>query len=294
MSMSTGAAYVLSALQRHIGVFGSPRYINSDQGTGFVRARRLIAESQEAWRREGWNMCESLEWRLNPPYSPTWTGHVESLVKITKKALQHLHQGPVIQALTPDEFYTQLKRAQGYINTRPLLRPESRMPLLTPGDFIGNGSAQLVNITWRPEFGGNLGYRYRQLEEIRTELWKLVRESYIVMLKKQNTHPLGSWTQPEVGDLVLAADVPDWSGDGWPVAKVTRIMQGEDGKERLFELAMVPGEELKKEPQKINERMRLLLNKKTIVRNHRKVGLLPKVTTPIVKEMPPPLGEGGK
>ena len=284
MSMSTGAGHVLAALQRHVGVFGSPRYINSDQGSGFVRAKRLISESQEVWRKEGWEMHESVDWRLNPPYSPTWTGHVESLVKLTKKALLNLHQGPVIQALTPDEFYTQLKRAQGYINMRPLLRPETQMPLLTPADFIGSGSSQLVNLTWRPEFGGNLGYRYRQLEEIRTELWKVFRESYVVMLRRQNTNPMGTWTRPEVGDLVLAADVPEWSGDGWPVARIVRVIQGEDGKERLFELAMVPAEELKKEPQKINEKMRLRLKKKTIIRNHRKVGLLPKTYQPMVED----------
>ena len=67
MSMSTGATHVLAALQRHIGVFGSPRYINSDQGTGFVRARKLIAGSQETWKNEGWEMYESLEWNINPP-----------------------------------------------------------------------------------------------------------------------------------------------------------------------------------------------------------------------------------
>ena len=38
---------------------------------------------------------------------------------------------------------------------------------------------------------------------------------------------------------------------------------------------MIPVEELKKEPQMINERMRLKL-KKTIIRNHRQIGLLPK------------------
>ena len=173
---------MLAALQRHIGVFGNSRYINSDQGSGFVKARRLIAESHEAWRKEGWDMQEAVEWRLNPPYSPTWTGHVESIVKLTKKALLSLHQGPIVQTLSPDEFYTQLKRAQGYINARPLVRPESPMPLLTPGDFIGTGTSQLDNVTWRPEFGGNMGYRYRQLETIRTELWKLFRESYVVML----------------------------------------------------------------------------------------------------------------
>ena len=57
MSMSTGAGHVLAALQRHIGVFGSPQRINSDQGSGFVKARRLIAESHDTWRKEGWDMC---------------------------------------------------------------------------------------------------------------------------------------------------------------------------------------------------------------------------------------------
>ena len=90
---------------------------------------------------------------------------------------------------------------------------------------------------------------------------------------------------------MLAADVPDWSGDGWPVARIIKIMTGEDGKERLFELAMVPAEELKREPQKINEKMRLLLKKKIIVRNHRKVGLLPKITQPMIQKLRGPLGE---
>ena len=45
---------------------------------------------------------------------------------------------------------------------------------------------------------------------------------------------MGSWMRPEVGDLVLAADVPDWSGDGWPVAKIKRLIKGEDGEDRLL------------------------------------------------------------
>ena len=111
MSTSTGAAHVLAALQRHIGVFGSPRRINSDQGSGFVRAKKLIMQSHESWRKEGWEAYEAHEWAINPPYSPTWTGHVESIVKLTKKALEAMHQGPTIQACNQDEFYTLLKRS---------------------------------------------------------------------------------------------------------------------------------------------------------------------------------------
>ena len=200
------------------------------------------------------------------------------MVKITKKALERMHLGPTIQKLTPDEFYTLLKRAQGYINSRPLMRPELHLPILTPGDFIGNGSSQLINVTWRPEYGGNLGYRYKQLEEVRKETWKIFREAYITMIRQQNRHPTGWWDRPEEGDLVLTMDVPEWSGDGWPVARIVKVICGTDGRERLFELEMVPASELKKEPKMVNERMRLQLSKKTIVRNHRKIGLLPKVS----------------
>ena len=105
---------------------------------------------------------ESVEWCLNPPYSPTWTRACGKHSQVDQEGVAEIFtKGPIIQALSPDEFYTQLKRAQGYINARPLLRPESQLPLLTPGDFIGTGTSQLVNITWRPEFGGSLGYRYQ-------------------------------------------------------------------------------------------------------------------------------------
>ena len=128
------------------------------------------------------------------------------------------------------------------------------------------------------------------MEEIRRDLWKMFRESYITLLRRQNQHPMGSWETPEVGDLVLVGDVPAWSGEGWPVAKIVKIRKGQDGGERLYELEMISAEELKKEPQKINERMRLILGKKAIVRNHRKVGLLPKVTTPMCKKEVESLG----
>ena len=277
MSMSTGATHVLAGLQRHIGVYGSPRYIYSDQGTGFVRAKKLVEQNHEYWWREGWEVYETLDWRLNPPYSPTWSGHVESMVKLTKRALERMHVGPTIQKLTPDEFYTLLKRAQGYINSRPLVRPDSGMPLLTPGDLIGTGASQLVNLTWPTEDCGNIGYRYKQLEEVRKDMLVIFRDSYIGTLRRQRSYPLGALRSLQEGDLVVASDVPDWSGNCLPVAKVVKVMAGMDGGERVFELEMVPDSELYKEPKKVGEKYELQLRKKKIIRNHCKIGLLPTI-----------------
>ena len=42
MSLSTGAEHVLAALQRHIGVFGAPTYINSDMARGIREGQKVV------------------------------------------------------------------------------------------------------------------------------------------------------------------------------------------------------------------------------------------------------------
>ena len=92
MSLSTGADHVLAALQRHIGVFGPPTYINSDQAAGYVKARRVMQEHSDKFTTEGWDEDHKIKWVINVPYSPTWSAHVEAMVKITKEALRNFTQ----------------------------------------------------------------------------------------------------------------------------------------------------------------------------------------------------------
>ena len=82
---------------------------------------------------------------------------------------------------------------------------------------------------------------------------------------------------PEVDDLVLVQDVPSWKGDGWPVGLIVSIKGDLEGP-RLYELEIVPTEELRNKPQLINNKYHLQLKKKTILRNYRKLGVLPKIT----------------
>ena len=274
MSLSTGADHVLAALQRHVGVYGSPSHINSDQGVGFVKARRLMRERADRFTTEGWDHENCPKWHLNIPYSPTWSGHVEAMVKITKEALRKLHSGPTITKLTADEFYTQLKRVQGYINMRPLLQVSADQLPLTPADFIGTGNAWLSSLVMESEGRGASGYRFEQLEKIRRELWDRFRKEYLTSLRRQGGVTSGL---PEVGDLVLVSDVPSWKGDGWPVGKIVGIRSKQE-EPRLYEIEVVPTEELRRPPQLINNQVRLKLKKKTILRNYRKIGLLPKIT----------------
>ena len=275
MSLSTGSEHVIAALQRHVGVYGPPSHINSDGGTGFVKARRVIQENASLLSRDGWDNLDAPRWGVNVPYSPTWSSHVESMVKLTKNALQKLHTGPIITKLTTDEFYTQLKRCQGYINMRPLVDSLGDRPPLTPADFIGTGCAWLTSFVYAPEDKGNVGFRHRQLEKIRKELWETFREDYVGWLRRQSPGLRGPL--PEVNDLVLVKDVPAWKGNGWPVARVIKV-KGGGTTPRVYELEIVPTEELRKKPQPINKQYKLKLEKKVILRNYRQLGLLPKIT----------------
>ena len=274
MSLSTGADHVLAALQRHIGVFGPPAYINSDQGAGFIKARRLIEEHAHQFTTEGWDHVGKPQWEINIPYSPTWSSHVEAMVKITKEALKHLHSGPFMTKMTPDEFYTQLKRVQGYINMRPLLQSSSDHLPLTPGDFIGTGNSWLTSFIYCSENRAASGHRLEQMNNIRKNVWKRFKDEYLTLLRRQkgrNVH------LPEIGDLVLVSDVPSWKSDGWPVGRIVDIHHTSE-EPRVYEIEIVPTEELKREPQMINNKARLKLKKKTIMRNYRKLGVLPKLT----------------
>ena len=171
--------------------------------------------------------------------------------------------------LTPDEFYTQLKRAQGYINMRPLIQTTADQVPLTPGEFMGTGNNWLTSFVFTPEEKGASGFRFRQMEEIRKNIWARFRTDYLMWLRRQGG---GELHHPQVGDLVLVQDVPSWKGDGWPVGRIKSLKSP-----RVFEIEIIPTEELKKEPQMIKGKERLKLKKKTIERNYRKVGFLPRI-----------------
>ena len=181
-------------------------------------------EHADNFTAEGWDNVGKPKWQINVPYSPTWSSHVEAMVKITKEALRNLHSGPQMTKLTLDEFYTQLKRAQGYINMRPLIQTSADLVPLTPGDFIGTGNAWLTSFIFTPEERGASGFRYRQIEEIRRNIWKKFRTEYLMWLRRQG----GTDSKvPEEGDFVLVQDVPSWKGDGWPVGRVSKSPQSE-------------------------------------------------------------------
>ena len=121
-----------------------------------------------------------------------------------------------------------------------------------------------LSFIYAPEDQGSLGYRYRQLEEMRASLWNSFREEYVIWLRWQSSRldqPL-----PQIDDLVLVKDVPARKGNGWPVARIIDI-QGQPGTPRSTSSKSFPRRSSIKKPQLINRQLKLSLKKKIIVMN---------------------------
>ena len=228
----------VSAFLRHCSTFGFPRYVNSDRGSNLVGLDRHL---QDRWKvletefdkhKQDWPM---IRWHFNPPYSPRFSGHIETMVKIMKTSLRKMLGQP--QHLFRDEqLNTLIKLAQGYANRRPLTTPSNSPhdePPLTPADFLLTGSRFLGGI---PEMeDGNYDWRTRKesLGKATRELWEILNKEYLTALQKM---PFSRGEKElKVGMIVLLLDKQLPSGK-YCMGKVKSIRKGPDGKGRVFEI----------------------------------------------------------
>ena len=226
------------AFLRHCNLYGFPRLVNSDRGSNLVGLDRhlqdqwQVLESEFKGKEKDWPM---VRWRFNPPYSPRFTGHVETMVKLMKNSLRKLLGQP--QHLFRDEqLQTLLKIAQGYANQRPLTTPSSDPhdpPPLTPGDFLLTGNRVLGSL---PEFDlskYNLKIRKESLGKATREMWQILCKEYLTTL--QQYPKMRGGRSLEVGAVVLMLDKTLPSGR-YCLGKIKKIRPGPDGKGRTFEV----------------------------------------------------------
>ena len=114
---------------RHCSRYGCPDHVYSDNGSNFVGLNNELQHQYQLWTqgaREWGPAWPNIKWRFAPPYSPSWNGHIEVMVKIFKKTLRELMTSQT-QHLRSEEFLTLCTLATGMMNRRPLVQ------LGTPG-----------------------------------------------------------------------------------------------------------------------------------------------------------------
>lgn len=80
----------LAALERHCARYGTPRYVNSDNESNFLASAAHLEERINLLRQSGDPWKYEIEWTFNPACAPTYTGHIETMVKMVKEGLRRL------------------------------------------------------------------------------------------------------------------------------------------------------------------------------------------------------------
>ena len=131
MTVGLATTNCMTAIRKIVARRGQPRIFLSDNGSNFLGARKQkrrqpLQLDHEFIRQKLLN--QSVEWRLNPPSAPHFSGVRERLVQIVK--------GPLLvnlgsAKLTWDTFSTIVTETESLVNARPLTNVRSDLLTLS-------------------------------------------------------------------------------------------------------------------------------------------------------------------
>ena len=229
------------ALRRFRARRGNPSTIRSDNGTNFVGAEKELAQALKELNQS--KITEELsnheiEWNFNPPASPWMGGAMESMVKVTKKALKTIVKD---RLFTEEALHTFLTEIESTVNCRPLTEISDDIEdyeALTPNHFlIGRSSPNTSPVT--PTEDTNIRSKWRSVQAATEMFWKRFIKEYLPTLTKRN-----KWTtlqqNMQVGDLVILNE-KNLLRSKWLLGRITKTMPGNDDVVRVVEVKTPTG-----------------------------------------------------
>ena len=226
------SSFVL-AFRRMTARRGLPSIIYSDRGSTFIAASTHLHSIYGD---------RAPNWKFNPPASPWWGGFWERMVRSVKSSLRKsLGQ----HSLSRPELEATLVEVEAAINTRPLTNipnEPGELGPLTPSHFLrGHVGDIKVNDDGIPEVSTlslqELHEKHLSATKMFWDLWQneyLTKLPHIVPKHKESGNI-------KVGDMVLLNEGHLGSRIKWPLAIVTKLFPGKDGKVRVVDIRTTKG-----------------------------------------------------
>lgn len=201
----------LAAFTRFNSTRGPCLEVWSDNGRNFVGAERILSSLIQSWMEGGENEKElrklEVKWNFIAPYAPHQGGLWEAVVKSMK---HHLKRVTGALVLSKDEMETVLCQIGAILNSRPLgvVRDDpGDLVMLTPAHFLnGRPMVQLFGAYSDEKIESRtLGERYRAVQRIAQQFWKVWRADYLNELQQRPKWQLAV-KNISIGDLVLLKD----------------------------------------------------------------------------------------
>ena len=227
----------LMALRRFMARRGRPSRIYCDNWKSFKKGERELRESLQKWNElqiSDTLTQQNIRWHYNPPGGPHMGGCWERLVASAKRALRVVIGN---QLVTDEVLATVLAEVEYILNSRPLTYVSSSAgdpQALTPNHILlGHDSPGLPPGVFSEE-DLSTRRRWRHAQQIVEHFWNRWSKEYVPTLLKRE-----KWTadtrQLQVDDVVIVADKNVPRGR-WPIARVTKVFPGSDGRVRSVEL----------------------------------------------------------
>ena len=227
----------INALRRFVNRRGSPTDMYSDNGTNFKGASQELEEFIQKMNKEKIGdfatTCD-INWSFNPPGAPHMGGAWERLVRSVKEVLFALVKEHV---LTDPQLLTVLTEVEAIVNGRPLTHLSdyaNDLGALTPNHILLGKYRNWASIAGTNEADITSRKKYKQVQACGAIFWTRWTNEYLPTLMKR-TKWKGHQPTFQVGELVLLQD-DDLKRRKWPLARITKIMPGEDGVVRTVEL----------------------------------------------------------
>ncbi|KAF1750846.1 hypothetical protein GCK72_017397 [Caenorhabditis remanei] len=230
----------LNALKAIFAQRGVPKYIYSDNAQTFQLGERVLREDIKSYEPESrlinFLAREDINFRHITPMAPWQGGVYERIVGIAKKQFRK-EIGK--QIFSFPELHSIMKRVEGAINSRPLIRNPvhvNDVPVLRPIDFllpavlleVPNDTDNLKgDILYDPTVSTTekeTREHLKKMDRVMEKLWKIWSTSYLLLLRenaKRNNR--FSKVSPRVGQVVLIQEemIPRHT---WPVGRITKLI----------------------------------------------------------------------
>lgn len=216
---------------------GYPEAILSDNASTFKRAadmlddlfatvRRSLEEGQKAVQSKAAEL--GIRWRFTIPTASHTNGIVE---RGNRSIRDKLNKSIGAQKLSFPDLHSLMKRIEGLLNSRPLLKGRSNSSegefVITPAHLLlGRSVNQLPSITF-PTKNVTMKEAFKIKQEIEDNFWDRFHIDHLNELKDRQKW-FAPQRQPQVGDLVLLID-NNIKSNQWQKGVVDQVFPGKDG-----------------------------------------------------------------
>lgn len=174
-----------------------------------------------------------------PSYSPVFGGLWEAAVKSVK---YHLKRVLGSHTFTFEQLYTVLAEIESVLNSRPLTPMSSDVNdtcYLTPRHFLTGAPLKCIPEKDVSNLPDNRLKFWNKCTAIKQQFWRQWSKQYLHVLQNR---PKWKDSRPnvKVGDLVILNEI-DQPRLSWPMARVTQVFPGTDGKVRAMEVIKANG-----------------------------------------------------